>query len=103
MVDMADYEFNPNSPKQVGELLYDRLGLKGKKKTKSGSYSTDAESLEFLRDKNPIVEKLLEYRKYQKLQSTYVQAIPKLINDKTGRIHTSFNQTGYSYRKTIQF
>jgi DNA polymerase-1 len=94
MVDMADYEFNPNSPKQVGELLYDRLGLKGKKKTKSGSYSTDAESLEFLRDKNPIVEKLLEYRKYQKLQSTYVQAIPKLINDKTGRIHTSFNQTG---------
>jgi DNA polymerase-1 len=96
MVDMADYEFNPNSPKQVGELLYDNLGLKGKKKTKNGSYSTDAESLEFLRNKHPIAEKLLEYRKYQKLQSTYVQAIPKLINEKTGRIHTSFNQTGTS-------
>lgn len=96
MINIADYEFNPNSPKQVGELLYDKLGLEGKKKTKSGNYSTDAESLEFLRDKHPIAEKLLEYRKYQKLQSTYVQAIPKLINDKTGRIHTSFNQTGTS-------
>jgi len=91
---MAGYNFNPNSPKQVGELLYDHLGLKGKRKTKSGSYSTDADSLEALKDDHPIIEKLLEYRKYQKLLSTYIVAIPKLVNKKTGRIHTSFNQTG---------
>lgn len=91
---MAGYNFNPNSPKQVGELLYDHLGLKGKRKTKSGSYSTNADSLEALKDDHPIIEKLLEYRKYQKLLSTYIVAIPKLVNKKTGRIHTSFNQTG---------
>ncbi len=91
---MAGYDFNPNSPKQVGELLYDHLGLKGKRKTKSGSYSTDADSLEALKDEHPIIATLLEYRKYQKLLSTYIIAIPKLVNKKTGRVHTSFNQTG---------
>lgn len=94
MKNISGYEFNPNSPKQVGELLFEELGLKGKRKTKSGSYSTDADSLEALRDEHPIVEKLLEYRKYQKLLSTYILAIPKLVNKKTGRVHTSFNQTG---------
>jgi len=94
MKKIAGYEFNPNSPKQVSELLFENLGLKGKRKTKSGSYSTDADSLEALRDEHPIVEKLLEYRKYQKLLSTYIIAIPKLVNKKTGRVHTSFNQTG---------
>jgi len=94
MKKIVGYEFNPNSPKQVGELLFENLGLKGKRKTKSGSYSTDADSLEALRDEHPIIEKLLEYRKYQKLLSTYIIAIPKLVNKKTGRVHTSFNQTG---------
>ena len=99
MIDMerlAGYPFNPNSPKQVGELLYKKLGLKGKKKTKTGSYSTDAESLEYLKGQHPIIEKILENRKYQKLLSTYVIAIPKMVNEKTGRVHTSFNQTGTS-------
>ncbi|PWJ95397.1 DNA polymerase I [Oceanotoga teriensis] len=87
-------EFNPNSPKQVGELLFEKLGLKGKKKTKSGNYSTDAESLELLKNDHEIISEILEYRKYQKLLSTYINSIPKLINKKTGRVHTSFNQTG---------
>ncbi|PNS01727.1 DNA polymerase I [Petrotoga miotherma DSM 10691] len=94
MKKIVGYDFNPNSPKQVRELLFENLGLKGKRKTKSGSYSTDADSLEALRDEHPIIEKLLEYRKYQKLLSTYIIAIPKLVNKKTGRVHTSFNQTG---------
>ncbi|PNR92465.1 DNA polymerase I [Petrotoga sp. 9PWA.NaAc.5.4] len=94
MKKMVGYDFNPNSPKQVGELLFEHLGLKGKRKTKSGVYSTDADALESLKNEHPIVEKLLEYRKYQKLISTYIVAIPKLVNPKTGRVHTSFNQTG---------
>lgn len=94
MENIVGYSFNPNSPKQVGELLFEKLNLKGKKKNKSGSYSTDAESLEYLKNDHPIAEKLLEYRKYQKLLSTYIIAIPKLVNKITGRVHTSFNQTG---------
>jgi DNA polymerase-1 len=96
MHEIAEVEFNPNSPKQVGEILYDKLKLKGKRKTKSGSFSTDAETLEYLSNEHPIIPKLLEYRKYQKLLSTYISAIPKMVNPVTKRVHTSFNQTGTS-------
>ena len=90
---MAGTQFNIASPKQVGEVLFDRLHLSDKmKKTKSGQYSTSEEVLESLKGRHPIVGKILEYRGYKKLLGTYVNALPKLINPATGKIHTSFNQ-----------
>jgi len=85
-------EFNINSPKQMQEILFNKLGLKSGRKTKTG-FSTDARSLEYLRGEHEIIELLLEYRQITKLKSTYADALPNLINPKTGRIHTSFNQT----------
>lgn len=85
-------EFNINSPKQMQEILFTKLGLKSGRKTKTG-FSTDARSLEYLRGQHEIIELLLEYRQITKLKSTYSDALPNLINPKTGRIHTSFNQT----------
>ena len=80
--------------KQVGEILFDRLKLDEKaKKTKTGGYSTSEDVLEKLRSKHPIIGKLLEYRGLKKLLSTYIDALPELINPQTGKIHTSFNQT----------
>lgn len=91
---MAGMSFNINSTKQVGEVLFERLKIEEKvKKTKTGNYSTNEETLEKLRSKHPIVGKLLEYRGLKKLLSTYIDALPELINPKTGKIHTSFNQT----------
>ena len=82
--------FNPNSPKQLGEMLFDTMGLPHGKKTQRG-WSTDAETLESLRD-YPLVEDVLEYRTYQKLNSTYVEGLLKVIGE-DGRIHSTFNQT----------
>ena len=91
---LAGFSFNIASPKQVGEVLFERLKIVDKaKKTKSGQYSTSEEVLEGLRSKHPIVEKILEHRGLKKLLSTYVDALPALINPHTGKIHTSFNQT----------
>ncbi|APT75077.1 DNA polymerase I [Marinitoga sp. 1137] len=92
--EIAGYSVNPNSPKQIRELLFEKLGIKPKKKTKGGQYSTNAQVLEELKNEHPVIKLILEYRKYQKLLSTYIQAIPKLVNPVTGRVHTSFNQTG---------
>ena len=90
----AGMEFNISSPRQVGEVLFDHLQIIAKaKKTKSGQYSTSEEVLESLRGKHIIVEKILEYRGIKKLLSTYIDALPQLINPHTGKIHTSFNQT----------
>jgi len=92
---LAGTEFNISSPKQLGEILFERLGLTtgGKvKKTKTG-YSTNAETLEELRDQHPIVNKVLTYRMWTKLRSTYLEGISALIRPGTGRVHTSFNQT----------
>ena len=83
-------DFNPNSPKQLGTLLFDTMGLRHGKKTKNG-WSTDAETLEKLRD-IPLVEDILQYRACQKLNSTYVEGLLKVIGE-DGRIHTRFNQT----------
>ena len=88
--------FNINSPKQLSEVLFSRLKLKPRKKTSTRAFSTDAGVLEEMRDEHPIIPLLLEYRKYFKLKSTYIDALPKLVNPKTGRLHTSFNQTGTS-------
>lgn len=91
--ELAGHEFTITSPKQVGTVLFDELQISAKvKKTKTGQYSTSEEVLETLRDKHPIVEKILQHRALKKLLSTYVEALPKLINPDTGHIHTSFNQ-----------
>ena len=87
-------EFNINSPQQLGEVLFVRLGLPSSKKTKkTGRFSTSFGVLENLSSKYPVVKEILEYRKLSKLKSTYADALPKLINKTSGRIHTSYNQT----------
>jgi len=91
---MAGTNFNISSPKQVGEVLFDRLKLDSKaKKTKTGQYVTSEEVLEALKGKHQIVGKILEYRGLKKLLNTYIDTLPQLINPETGHIHTSFNQT----------
>lgn len=90
--ELAGEPFNINSPKQLGVVLFEKLGLPVIKKTKTG-YSTNAEVLEKLRDKHEIIDKITEYRQIVKLNSTYVEGLLKIINHKTGRIHSSFNQT----------
>ncbi|NDW10830.1 DNA polymerase I [Dysgonomonas sp. 520] len=91
---LAELEFNINSAKQVGEVLFEKLKIVEKpKKTKTGQYTTSEEVLESLKDKHPIVGKILEYRGLKKLLSTYIDALPQLINKLDGKIHTSYNQT----------
>ncbi len=91
---LAGMEFNISSPKQVGEVLFEKLKVVEKaKKTKTGQYSTSEDVLESMRSKHPVVEKILEYRGLKKLLSTYIDSLPLLINPETGKIHTSFNQT----------
>ena len=90
---LAGHAFTITSPRQVGAVLFDELHLSDKvKKTKTGQYSTGEEVLESLRDKHPIVGKILDHRALRKLRGTYIDALPKLINAETGHIHTSFNQ-----------
>jgi len=90
---MAGTSFNISSPKQLGEILFGKLKISGNaKRTKTRQYSTSEEVLTKLKDDHPIVEKILEYRSLSKLKSTYVEALPRLISGKTGRIHTSYNQ-----------
>ncbi|MDO4721243.1 MAG: DNA polymerase I [Peptostreptococcaceae bacterium] len=90
--ELAGCRFNILSPKQLGEVLFEKLGLPVIKKTKTG-YSTNAEVLEALHDRHPIIEKISAFRQFTKLQSTYVDGLLKIVNPKTGRIHSSFNQT----------
>ncbi|MCX7941981.1 MAG: DNA polymerase I [Dictyoglomaceae bacterium] len=92
---LAGVKFNINSPKQLSEVLYERLKLPTRKKGKTG-YSTSQETLQELINYHPIVRKVLEYREFYKLKSTYVDSIPSLINPKTQRLHSSFNPTGTS-------
>lgn len=89
---LAGSEFNINSTKQLGEVLFERMNLPTGKKTKTG-YSTDVSVLEELTIHHPIAEKLLSYRELTKLQSTYIDALPRLINPRTGCVHTSYSQT----------
>ncbi|MGL5920230.1 MAG: DNA polymerase, partial [Bacteroidales bacterium] len=92
--EMAGMEFNISSAKQVGEVLFGVMKIDEEaKKTKTGQYSTSEEVLEKLRAKHPIIGKILEYRGIKKLLSTYINALPELINPESGKIHTSFNQT----------
>lgn len=88
----ADEEFNINSPKQLGQILFEKMDLPVIKKTKTG-FSTSVEVLEKLQGKSPIIAYILEYRKFTKLKNTYIDGLRNLINKKTGRIHSRFNQT----------
>ena len=88
---LADEEFNVASPKQLSVVLFDKMGLTKGKKTKTG-YSTATDVLEKLISEHPIAQKILDFRELSKLKSTYVDALPELVNEKTGRIHTIFNQ-----------
>ncbi|MEE4197657.1 MAG: DNA polymerase I [Bacteroidales bacterium] len=93
IIKQAGVSFNISSPKQLGEVLFDQLKLDpNAKKTKSKQYSTSEETLVKLADKHPIINDVLDFRSVKKLLSTYVEALPKLIQKKTGKIHTSFNQ-----------
>jgi DNA polymerase-1 len=87
------HQFNINSPQQLGRVLFEDLRLPQSRKTKTG-YSTEASVMEALRGVHPVIEFILQYRQLSKLKSTYVDALPALINHKTGRVHTNFNQTG---------
>jgi DNA polymerase-1 len=95
--ELAGGAFNLNSPKQLNDVLFGRLNLpvKGLKKTTHG-YSTDVTTLEALYDAHPVIAVMMEYRELSKLKSTYIDALPTLINPRTGRVHTSYNQTGTS-------
>ncbi len=94
ITELAGQEFNISSPKQVGEILFDKMKIVEKpKKTKTGQYVTSEEVLQSLKGKHKIVERILDYRGLKKLLSTYIEALPELINPRTGKIHTSFNQT----------
>ncbi len=90
----ADEEFNLNSPPQLRTILYEKLGLSPGKKTPKGQLSTDASVLEKLRDQHPIVDALLSWRELDKLNSTYLEALPREVDQRDGRVHTTFNQTG---------
>jgi DNA polymerase-1 len=87
------HQFNINSPQQLGKVLFEDLRLPQSRRTKTG-YSTEASVMEALRGVHPVIEFILQYRQLSKLKSTYVDALPALINRKTGRVHTTFNQTG---------
>lgn len=95
---IADTEFNINSTQQLSDILFGKLGLPtdGLRKTKSGHYSTAADVLESLQGRHDIIDKILEQRTLAKLKSTYVDALPALVNPHTGRIHTNYNQVGVS-------
>lgn len=91
--EMAGMEFNLDSPKQMGDVLFGKLKLPEDKKTSTGQHSTNEEVLSRLAVEYPIAEKILDYRELTKLKSTYVDALPEMVNKKTGRVHTTFNQT----------
>ena len=92
--DLAGEDFNLNSPPQLRAILYDKLQLSPGKKTPKGQLSTDASVLEKLRDVHPIVDAILSWRELDKLNSTYLDALPKQVDPRDGRVHTTFNQTG---------
>lgn len=91
----AGGEFNINSPQQLGEILYTKLGIKGRvRKTGGGALSTAAPELERIREEHPIIDLILQYRELQKLKSTYIEPFPQLVSAKDGRLHTTYNQIG---------
>ena len=96
---MAGEDFNINSPKQLGTILFEKLELPALKKTKTG-YSTSADVLEKLEDQHEIIREILHYRQLGKLQSTYIEGLLKVVDPKTDKVHTRFNQALNTNRST---
>jgi DNA polymerase I len=99
MAEAVGHEVDPRSPRRLGELLYEELGLEGSRKTSSGRYSTDA--LEALAGQHPVVEKIVEYRRLTRLKDAYTDTLPGLVNPHTGRVHTSFSQVSASSGRLV--
>jgi DNA polymerase-1 len=101
MAEAVGHEVNPRSPRRLGELLYEELGLEGSRKTSSGRYSTDALALEALAGQHPVVEKIVEHRRLSRLKDAYADSLPGLVNPQTGRVHTSFSQVSASSGRLV--
>jgi len=101
MAEAVGHEVNPRSPRRLGELLYEELGLEGSRKTSSGRYSTDALALEALAGQHPVVEKIVEHRRLSRLKGAYADSLPGLVNPHTGRVHTSFSQVSASSGRLV--
>jgi len=101
MAEAVGHEVDPRSPRRLGELLYEELGLKGGRKTPSGRYSTDALTLGALVGQHPVVEKIVEHRRLSRLKDAYADSLPTLVNPRTGRVHTSFSQVSASSGRLV--
>ena len=101
MAGAVGHEVNPRSPRRLGELLYEELGLAGSRRTSSGRYSTDALALEALAGQHPVVEKIVEHRRLSRLKDAYADSLPGLVNSHTGRVHTSFSQVSASSGRLV--
>jgi DNA polymerase I len=101
MAEVVGHGVNPRSPRQLGELLYEELGLEGNRKTSSGRYSTDALTLNALAGQHPVVEKIVEHRRLSRLKDAYADSLPGLVNPQTGRVHTSFSQVSASSGRLV--
>jgi DNA polymerase I len=101
MAEAVGHEVDPRSPRRLGELLYEELGLEGSRKTSSGRYSTDALTLEALTGQHPVVEKIAEHRRLSRLKDAYADSLPGLVNPQTGRVHTSFSQVSASSGRLV--
>jgi DNA polymerase I len=101
MSEAVGHEVDPRSPRRLGELLYEELGLEGSRRTSSGRYSTDALALEALAGQHPVVEKIVEYRRLSRLKDAYADSLPGLVNPQTGRVHTSFSQVSASSGRLV--
>jgi DNA polymerase-1 len=101
MAEAVGHEVHPRSPRRLGELLYEELGLEGSRKTSSGRYSTDALTLEALAGQHPVVEKIAEHRRLSRLKDAYADTLPGLIDPQTGRVHTSFSQVSASSGRLV--
>jgi DNA polymerase-1 len=101
IAEVAGYEVDPRSPRRLGELLYEKLGLEGSRRTSSGRYSTDALALAALAGQHPVVEKIVEHRRLSRLKDAYADSLPGLVNPQTGRVHTSFSQVSASSGRLV--
>lgn len=101
MAEAVGHEVNPRSPRRLGELLYEELGLEGSRRTSSGRYSTDALALEALAGQHPVVEKIVEHRQLSRLKDAYADALPELVDPETGRLHTTFSQVATSSGRIV--
>jgi DNA polymerase-1 len=101
IAEVAGHEVDPRSPRQLGELLYEKLGLEGSRRTSSGRYSTDALALAALAGQHPVVEKIVEHRQLSRLKDAYADSLPGLVDPQTGRVHTSFSQVSASSGRLV--